>query len=72
MGFGSFEDYIKNVVPAKGQWQDFKDVSFLLSSGLTIGYDSILGPVTFDVSWVNDMDKIRFFFGVGFPLNRSN
>ena len=72
VGFGNFENYIKNMVPAKGQWQDFNDVSFLLSSGITLGYDSILGPVTFDVSWVNDLDKIRFFFGVGFPLNRSN
>ena len=72
VGFGNFENYIKNMVPAKGQWQDFNDVSFLLSSGITLGYDSILGPVTFDVSWVNDLDKVRFFFGVGFPLNRSN
>lgn len=72
IGFENFNDYITNLIPAKGQWQDFKEVSFLLSSGVTLGYDSILGPVTFDVSWVNDLDKLRVFFGVGFQLNRSN
>ena len=72
VGFGDFSNFIENAIPAKGHWQEFKDVSFLFSSGVTLGYDSILGPVTFDVSWVNDADKIRFFFGVGFPLNRSN
>ena len=72
IGFENFNNYIRNIVPAKGQWQDFKEVSFLISSGVTFGYDSILGPVTFDVSWVNDLNKVRFFFGIGFPLNRSN
>lgn len=72
IGFGDFSNFIKNAVPAKGHWQEYNDVSFLFSSGVTLGYDSILGPVTFDVSWVNDVDKFRFFFGVGFPLNRSN
>lgn len=72
VGFNTINDYFNNIIPAKGQWQDFKEVGFLLSSGVTLGYDSVLGPVTFDVSWVNDVDKVRLFFGVGFQLNRSN
>lgn len=72
VGSGNFGNYASNVFKPKGQWQDFRNTGLLLSSGVTFGYDSILGPVTFDVSWVNDVDKVRFFFGVGFPLNRSN
>ena len=72
VGFGNLENYFSNAIPAKGNWQDYKDVSFLFSSGVTLGYNSILGPVTFDVSWVNDVNKVRLFFSVGFPLNRSN
>jgi len=72
VGFDNFNNYINNIFNAKGQWRDFKDVGFLLSTGVTLGYNSILGPVTFDVSWVNNVDKVRLFFGVGFPLNRSN
>lgn len=72
IGFGDFSNFIENAIPAKGRWQEFNEASFLFSSGVTLGYDSILGPVTFDVSWINDVDKFRFFFSVGFPLNRSN
>ncbi|WP_432671865.1 patatin-like phospholipase family protein [Flavobacterium sp. SM2513] len=72
IGYGDFTDFIENAIPAKGQWRDFNDVSLLFSSGVTLGYDSILGPVTFDFTWVNDVNKVRIFFGVGFPLNRSN
>ena len=72
VGFNGLESYVSNAFTAKSQWQDFTGVRQVLSSGLTVGYNSILGPINFDVSWVNDVDKIRFFFGVGFPLNRSN
>jgi NTE family protein len=72
VGFGDLGNYVKNAFPATGQWRDYNNVSLLLSSGVTFGYDSVLGPVTFDVSWANDVDKVRLFFGIGFPLNRSN
>jgi NTE family protein len=72
VGFDDLSNYVKNAFPATGKWRNYNDVSFMLSSGVTFGYDSILGPVNFDVSWVNDVDKVRLFFGIGFPLNRSN
>jgi NTE family protein len=72
LGFNSFNEYISNIGSAKGKWQDLNEESYLLSSGVTLGYNSILGPVNFDISWVNDVNKIRLFFGVGFQLNRSN
>lgn len=72
IGNENFSTYAENIANPKGQWQDFRNTGLLISSGATFGYDSILGPVTLDVSWVNDVDKVRLFFGVGFPLNRSN
>lgn len=72
VGFKDINDYYKNIFNAKGQWQNSDEVSFLLSSGVTLGYNSILGPISFDFSWVNDVEKIRLFFGVGFQLNYSN
>ncbi|MGC1630646.1 MAG: patatin, partial [Gelidibacter sp.] len=72
VGFKGFEDYFNTAFTAKGRWEDSDTTSFLISSGVTLGYKSILGPVSFDCSWVNGADKLRFFIGVGFQLNRSN
>jgi NTE family protein len=71
VGHGKFDNYVSNLFDATSNWRAYKDVGLLLSSGVNFGYNSILGPVTFDVSWVNDLDKARISFGVGFPLNRS-
>lgn len=70
VGFNKLENYIENVFSTNADWQDQKDARYLFSSGATIGYDSILGPVTLDISWVNDVNKIKIFFGVGFQLHR--
>lgn len=72
VGFDSFNNYTDNVFSASAKWNDFKEVNYVFSSGVTVSYNSILGPVNFDVSWVNDLDKVRLFFGVGLQLNRSN
>ena len=72
VGFESFNNFTDKVFSASGQWNDFKEVNYVFSSGITVSYNSILGPVNFDVSWVNDLDKVRLFFGVGLQLNRSN
>lgn len=72
VGFGDFGDYIDNAFDTDGKWSDSKDPSYLISTGTTFSYNSILGPVNFDVSWVNNIDKFRFFIGIGFHLNGSN
>ena len=72
IGFENFENYTKNIFSANTDWRKQSDVKYLLSSGATLGYDSILGPVSFDVSWVNDSNRVNIFFGVGFQLNRWN
>lgn len=72
VGFGDFNDYIKDAFSPKGKWQDAIENSLLMSAGATVTYKSFLGPVNFDVSWVNDINKVRLFFSIGLQFNRSN
>lgn len=72
VGYEGFNDYIKTAFTPKGEWQQLYETSLLMSGGITASYDSFLGPVDFDVSWVNNISKVRVFFLVGIPLNRSN
>lgn len=72
VAFGDFRDYVANVFKSNGNWSDFTDPSILISAGTTFSYSSILGPVNFDLSWVNDIDKVRFSIGIGLHLNSSN
>jgi len=72
VGFKDFDNYISNAFTANGQWEDSNDPSFLFSSGITLGYHSILGPINFDLSWVNGANKFRASIGIGFSFNRSN
>jgi NTE family protein len=67
-----FNDYIENAFSPVGSWEEGFEASTLMSAGATFAYHSILGPVNFDVSWVNDINKVRVFFSVGLILNRSN
>lgn len=72
VGYDDFNEYIKDAFSPDGEWQEGLDTSMLLSAGATFSYRSLLGPVNFDVSWVNDIEKLRLTFGVGFTINRSN
>ena len=72
VGFNDFNEYIKDAFSPDGNWQENFETSLLLSAGATFSYNSLLGPVNFDVSWVNDINKIRLTFSVGLPFNRSN
>lgn len=72
VGFNDFSDYRKEAFSAKGKWQDAAEASILVSAGTKFSYNSIFGPINFDVSWVNSTNKVRFFIGVGFQFNRSN
>lgn len=69
VGFGSFNDFTKDFYNPRGEWQNGLETSLLLSAGSTISYNSILGPVNFDLSWVNGTNKLRLFVGVGFQFN---
>lgn len=72
VGFGDFGDYLDTAFSPKGKWTELTDPSILVSAGSTFSYNSLFGPVNFDVSWVNNTDKVRFFIGIGFHMNRSN
>jgi NTE family protein len=72
IGYEGFNDYIENAFSPSGNWTYEYETSALVSAGATFAYHSFLGPVNFDVSWVNDINKVRVFFSVGFLLNRSN
>jgi len=71
VGFSDFSTYFDNAFSPKGSWSETDETSTLFSAGITASMNSFLGPIDFDISYVNDVDKIRLFFGVGFQLNRS-
>jgi len=69
VGFDNFNNYIDQVFTSKGNWDQNLETSLLLSGGAAISYQSILGPIHFDTSWINNIDKTRLFFSIGFSLN---
>ncbi|PCI10840.1 MAG: patatin [Flavobacteriaceae bacterium] len=71
VGFGNFDDYIKDAFSPKGNWTEEYETSAIFSTGITASYHSILGPVNFDISYVNKIDKVRLFFSVGLLFNAS-
>lgn len=70
VGFGNFDEYIKDAFSPKGRWVNSEQASILVSAGTMFSYNSILGPINFDVSWVNNTDKVRLFIGIGLHFNR--
>jgi len=74
VGRGDFNDYIEDAFTPSGSWSDVSEIeaSAVISAGATFAYHSLLGPINFDVSWVNDINQVRVFFSVGLILNRSN
>ncbi|WP_281323206.1 patatin-like phospholipase family protein [Flavobacterium aestivum] len=72
VGFKNFNEYIGDVFSPKGNWDRGTETSLLLSGGAALSYQSILGPIHFDTSWINNIDKVRLFFSVGFTFNPSN
>ncbi len=69
VGFGSFDDYTDDFFKPTGDWINATETSFVMSAGSTLSYNSILGPVNFDLSWVNGTNNLRVFLGVGFHFN---
>jgi NTE family protein len=72
VGFEDFNEFKDHAFAPKGDWKYSTETSSLISAGVTASVNSFLGPIQFDLSWVNDIDKIRFFFGIGLQFNRSN
>jgi len=70
VGFDDVEEYLNNIHDPKGSWQFGDETSLLMSAGVTLSYKSILGPIEFNTSWINDSNIVRFFLSVGIPFNR--
>jgi NTE family protein len=71
VGSRDFSEFKGNFYAPKGKWQNKDATSMLLSTGATVSYDTFLGPVIFDASWVNN-NKIKIFFSVGLLFNPSH
>ena len=69
VGFNDIDDYFKDVFSASGNWIDTNETSVLFSAGTTFSYDSLLGPVNFDISYLNNENNIELFFSVGLRLS---
>lgn len=72
VGFTDLPDYFEDAFTPSGRWSEGFETSAIISAGSTFAYNSFLGPITFDVSYVNDINKFRAFFSLGLLFNRSN
>ena len=71
VGHDDFTDYIQDAFSPGGNWSTENETSGIFSTGVTASYKSILGPVDLDISWANDINKVRVFFAIGYQFNRS-
>ncbi|MCM5662634.1 patatin-like phospholipase family protein [Galbibacter mesophilus] len=69
VGFVDANSFFDEIFDFTNEWTETSNTSLLFSSGATISYDTILGPTSFDISYINDLGKLQFFFGVGLQLN---
>lgn len=68
VGFNKFSKYRKEAFKFNGDWDDLIGSGLLVSSGITLSYNSFAGPIDLDFSWVNDINKFRVFLGIGFEI----
>jgi NTE family protein len=69
VGFNTTDSFFKNIFSTNSKWKETSETSTLFSGGMTLSYHSILGPVNFDIAYVNHVKNIPLFFSVGLNLN---
>lgn len=69
VGFKDSDDYFKSFFNPDGDWINTTTTSLLFSAGTTLSYNSILGPVSFDIAYLNNVNQFNVFFSVGLRLN---
>ncbi|QTE23115.1 patatin-like phospholipase family protein [Polaribacter cellanae] len=68
-GNNTFSNYLKNFTNITSNWNDIEQQTGLIfSTGLTASYNSVLGPIIIDASFVNDINQMRFFVGLGYSF----
>ena len=70
VGESDFGSYMEGAFSPEGNWEENEYASGISTIGATFSYNSLLGPINFDVSWANDINDIRLFFNIGIPFNR--
>ena len=72
-GYGSHNDFFEDKLVPRSKLNTVDEVNkFVYTLGATASYNSILGPVNFDVSYANGANNLRLFFGVGLFFNISD
>lgn len=69
VGFNNTDSFFNNMFTSNARWIDTAETSMIFSAGSTFSYHSILGPVNFDMAYVNHVSGIPLFFSVGLNLN---
>ena len=69
VGFSDFNKYLEDFYKPTSNWAEQNETSLLTTVGLTTSYNSIIGPVDFDIAWANNISGTRFFLGIGYHFN---
>ena len=72
LGYGNFNEYIEDAFYPKGYWPKQTTPSLLMSAGAKISYNSIVGPINFDTSWINGINNVKLFISLGLSFNIAN
>jgi len=75
-GRGYFDDYIEDAFWPTHKWSDqsLTGASYLYSMGSTLSYNSIIGPVNMDFTFLGGTgnNKLQFYLGLGLFMPVSN
>ena len=69
VGFSDFNSYLEDFYKPTGTWVEQFETSLVTTIGLTTSYNSIIGPVDFDISWTNKISGATYFLGIGYHFN---
>ena len=61
VGFGKFEDFVDEINLSNSHWSNLEISSLMFTTGITAAYNSILGPVFLDLSYINDVINCQSF-----------
>ena len=65
VGFEDHKTFFNGLLSAGSNWDQTTDTSFIGAVGTTLSYNSLLGPINFDMAYINGVDAFEFFFSVG-------
>ncbi|HPQ21142.1 MAG TPA: patatin-like phospholipase family protein [Saprospiraceae bacterium] len=68
VAYGDLSDFASQLFKSNNKWTNFdtSGISVLASAGCMFSYNSLIGPIDFDCTWVNDVDKFRWNLRVGY------